>query len=113
MASQQAPSDGALLPPSEAALASLSRAIATVDRKLDQLRELCTGQRKEHLTVAEVAALTGRSEFTTRRWISQGRLKATRLAEGGPRGRLLIARAELDRLVASGKGGEIPDSAVG
>ena len=109
---QQVPSNGAFLPPSEAAVASLCQAIAVVDRKLDQLRELFGGQRKEQLTVAEVAALTGRSEYTVRRWISQGRLKAIRLAEGGPRGRLLIARAELDRLVACGKGRSIPDSAV-
>lgn len=94
-------------------LASLRQSVIAMDRKIDSLCELLARQRKEHLTVEEVAELTGRTEYTVRRWVSEGRLKAIRLAEGGPRGRLLIPRSELDRLVAAGTGGSIPATALG
>ena len=111
--SNQPHSDAAQVPPGEAALASLCLTVAAVSRKLDQLHDLLATQRKAHYVVHEVSQLTGRSEYTVRRWITEGRLKAIRLAEGGPRGRLLVERAELERLISSGKGGGIPDSAIG
>lgn len=93
-------------------IASLRQSVVAMERKIDGLCALLSRQRKDHLTVEEVAELTGRSEYTIRRWVSEGRLTAIRLAEGGPRGRLLIARGELDRLVAAGIGGNIPASAL-
>lgn len=93
-------------------LAGLRQSVFALERKIDSLYELLGHQRKGHYTVEELARLTGRSAYTIRRWISEGRLTAIRLAEGGPRGRLLIAHEELDRLVAAGKGGSIPASAL-
>lgn len=75
-----------------------------------QVKEMLAKRRKEHLLVEEVAELTGRSAFTVRRWITSGKINAIRLRDGGPRGRLLIPRHEIDRLVASGKGGQVPDA---
>lgn len=83
-----------------------------LERKLDDVLQLLAGQRKDLYTIDEIAELTGRSAYTVRRWVTEGKLTATRVAAGGPRGRLLIARAELDKLVASGKGACIPECAV-
>ena len=99
-------------PPVDAPISQLCRHVAALEAKLDRLGELMAGRRKENLTVEEVAAMTGRSAFSVRRWIKEKKLRAIRIAEGGPRGRLLVPRAELDRLVATGKGSSIPESAV-
>ncbi|MEI7687898.1 MAG: helix-turn-helix domain-containing protein, partial [Planctomycetota bacterium] len=66
----------------------------------------------EHFVVEEVAELTGRSAYTIRRWISEKKLQAIRLRDGGPRGKLLIARAELERLIGDGKGAAVPPSVL-
>ncbi|MFO0815338.1 MAG: helix-turn-helix domain-containing protein [Gemmatales bacterium] len=91
---------------------AIGQIIPTIDAKLTSLHELLRKNRKEHLTVQEVAELTGRSSYTVRRWILECRLTATRLSEGGPRGKLLIPRTEVDRLIAEGKGGNVPSSAM-
>jgi excisionase family DNA binding protein len=72
------------------------------------IREMLAGVRKEWLTVAEVSDLTGRTAYTVRRWIATGRLKAARVRGTGPRGRLLVARDQLQKLIAAGLGGEVP-----
>jgi hypothetical protein len=87
--------------------------LVSMEEKLDGLRDLLARRRKDHFTVEEVAELTGRSAYTIRRWISLSKLKANRIAEGGPRGRLLIAATELERLVPAGRGAKIPESALG
>lgn len=81
---------------------------ASLEDKLEAVRELLASRRKDHLVVEEVAELTGRSAYTVRRWITEGKLRAIRLRDGGPRGKLLIPRAELERLIAAGKGADVP-----
>jgi excisionase family DNA binding protein len=97
----------------ETILGGLSKQFPSLGEKLDGLHELVAGHRKNRLTTEEVAALTGRSEYTVRRWITEGKLRAVRITEGGPRGRLLIQREELERLVTSGVGASIPAVALG
>ncbi|QDT35995.1 Helix-turn-helix domain protein [Stratiformator vulcanicus] len=53
-------------------------------------------QSSEFLSVAETAQHFRVSEKTVRRWIDKGRLFATQ--PGGPGGRLLIPRSELDAI---------------
>ena len=74
----------------------------------DSLRE----NRKQKLTVEEVAELTGRSAFTVRRWIKEGLIHADRVQGTGPKGRLIIDRSELDQLMTRGKTGNTPDIAM-
>jgi excisionase family DNA binding protein len=75
---------------------------------LDEIRARLAGSHKEAHTVAEIADITGRSAFTVRRWISEGKIAAIRVSGTGPRGRLLIPHAELRRLVSCGKGSDLP-----
>jgi excisionase family DNA binding protein len=88
---------------------------AWVDELLDELaaiRDVLSGRLKSHMTIDEVAESVGRTPYTVRRWISEGRIVATRLQGTGPRGRLLVARTELDRLIHEGLGGSIAATAV-
>jgi excisionase family DNA binding protein len=85
---------------------------STLDRILTELGEIratLAGTRKPYLTVEEVAQITGRSAYTVRRWISEKRLDAKRIAGTGPKGRLLIPTEQVTRLIKDGKGGKIPD----
>ncbi|MFO0952628.1 MAG: helix-turn-helix domain-containing protein [Isosphaeraceae bacterium] len=95
-----------------AALANIDARLAAIDALLGSVLGTLSGRCKPHYTVEEVAELTSRSPYTVRRWVAEGRITATRLAEGGPRGRLLIARAELDRLVENGRGAAVPGTAL-
>src|SRR4051794_6495059 len=79
---------------------------------IEDIRAQLSGKRKEFLTTEEVAEATGRSEYTIRRWIAEKRLEAVRVPGGGPRGRLLIARSEFEKLVASGVGARIPATSL-
>jgi excisionase family DNA binding protein len=74
---------------------------------LEDIRSLLCGQRKDYLTTHEVASATGRSEYTVRRWISEGRLEAIRVSGTGPRGRLLVPRGEMQKLVNQGLGAQL------
>lgn len=89
---------------------SLLRAL---EAKVDAVHAVLGGQRKELLTVVEFADLVGRSSYTIRRWIAEGRVRAARVDGTGPRGRLLIPRSELDRVVQAGMAGNLPASAIG
>jgi len=80
----------------------------SLGRQLSRVEELLGAQKKPLLTIDEVADLTGRSAYTVRRWVAEGRLHATRVSGTGPRGRLLVDRRELDRLVHAGLGESIP-----
>jgi excisionase family DNA binding protein len=84
---------------------------ALLERILNELAELrsaIAGQRKELLTVDELARLTGRSAYTVRRWINEGRLRATRVEGTGPRGRLLIPSDQISSLIPQGLGAQLP-----
>jgi len=91
-------------PESAANLVELLNRVLSV---LDEIRSLVKGAQKEYLTVEEVATLTGRSRYTVRRWITEGRLEARRMEGTGPHGRLLVGRAELAKLIDLGLGGHI------
>ena len=68
--------------------------------RLDEIGERVNGARKEYLRVEEFGQLTGRSAYTVRRWVAEKRIDAIRIDGTGPRGRLLIPRSELRKLVA-------------
>jgi excisionase family DNA binding protein len=99
--------DLAARPGEEPSAQCLAEALGKILSKLDEIQEVLAGARKSHLTVEEVARLVGRSAYTVRRWISEHRINANRVADTGPRGRLLIAREEVARLIAEGKGGRV------
>jgi excisionase family DNA binding protein len=96
---------------SERPTANLGPVLEQILAELRDVRALLEGAHKPLLTVEEVARAVGRSPFTIRRWIKDDQLKATRVAGTGPRGRLLIAREQLDNLIALGLGAEIPAAA--
>src|SRR5947209_3581496 len=100
-------------PPADAVPAADHRLLDRILDELRVLRGLVEGSHKPLLTVEEVARLTGRAAYTVRTWIKQGRLAATRIHGSGPKGRLLIPREQLDRLLAAGRGESAPDSAAG
>ena len=83
-----------------------------VDSQLGEIRALLGTHRKEHFTVDEFADLVGRSAYTVRRWSSSGKIHTIRLAHGGPKGRLLIPRTELEKVVAAAVGSDVPDTAM-
>jgi excisionase family DNA binding protein len=74
------------------------------DVAIADLRAQIAGKNKSHYTVEEVAKLTGRAPYTVRTWIKQGVLEATRVHGTGPKGRLLVPREELQKLVDHGLG---------
>lgn len=90
-------------PPVNAPPTDLERVLA----ELARLRDLLEDRVKPLLTVGEVAELVGRNEYTVRRWIKENRLAATRVSGTGPKGRLLIRREDLDRLLG---GTSVPTS---
>ena len=87
--------------------AMLEKIMAT----LEDISARLAGTRKDFYTVEEIAELTGRSAYTIRRWITEKRIHARRVAGTGPKGRLLIPRDQVDVLIASGLGEEIPSVA--
>ncbi len=70
--------------------------------QLSEVRQILAGRLKSHLTVEEAAAEVGRAPYTVRTWIRDGRLSAVRVSGSGPRGRLLIAREDLRKLIETG-----------
>lgn len=80
---------------------------AAISARLALIESRLISHAKPLLTVREVAETTGRSEYTVRRWVATGRLVAIRVEGTGPRGKLLIAREQLDRLVTAGLGQEL------
>lgn len=83
------------------------RQIPVLLAAVEDLREIVRGRAKSHLTIEEVAESTGRAPYTIRTWVKSGLIAAVRVSGTGPRGRLLVPRAELEKLVASGRGGKV------
>lgn len=79
--------------------------ILGVSAKLDEICEYLSNCHKAHYTVQEAARAVGRTDYTIRRHIADGVINAVRAPGSGPKGRLLVPRAELQRLVALGRGG--------
>lgn len=76
--------------------------------EVEEIRDQISGRVKQYYPVDEAAEILGRSAYTVRRWVKVGRIKAIRIDGTGPKGRLLIARAELTHLLESGLGGNAP-----
>src|SRR5262245_45221120 len=95
-----------------AVVALTVRCLPLLESRLRGLDERLGRRTKSHLTVEEVAEATGRVAYTIRRWIKEGRIKAQRIQDGGPKGRLLIPRGEIERLIAGGLGAEVPDAVL-
>jgi hypothetical protein len=90
---------------------SADRVLATLIElrgAIDELGSRLDGSTKELLTIEEIARLTARAPYTIRRWVKEGLIDAIRLAGSGPRGRLLVPRAEIRKLVVLGRGGHVP-----
>ena len=68
------------------------------------VRNIVLGRQKPYVSVREAAEQAGRSEYTIRRWISEQKLRATKVNGTGPNGRLLVFREDLDRLLQGGLG---------
>lgn len=79
---------------------------------VEDIRSQLAAKRKDHYTVEEIADIVGRSAYTVRRWISEGRIKAIRIDGTGPKGRLLVPRDQLDTLVGTGMGTSIPAAVI-
>jgi excisionase family DNA binding protein len=81
--------------------------IALILTRLDELRDIVLAKTKSHYTVDEVAAMCGRTPYTVRRWVKEGRLPATRVGGTGPKGRLLVSREDVQRLITEGLGSRV------
>ena len=95
-------------PTGDAEADRLGPVLAQILDALHEIRERLAGAHKPLLTIEEVAQLVGRAPFTVRRWVKEGRLKATRVSGTGPRGRLLVGHDEVRKLITAGVGGEVP-----
>lgn len=80
---------------------------------VEDMRAQLAAKRKDLYTVEEIAELFGRSAYTVRRWVSEGRIKAIRVEGTGPRGRLLVPRDQLDVLAANGLAASVPEAVIG
>jgi len=83
-----------------------------LDRETENQRLLCQivagqvpGDLKKNLTTEEAASLCGRSPYTIRSWIKKGRLSgAKKIAGTGPKGKWIIPRESLTKLLEEGPG---------
>ncbi len=89
-------------------LDELTTTLRDVRALVQATHDRVAGTVKEFFSVSELARLVDRSEFTVRRWIKQGWLEAERVSGTGPRGRLLISRSELPKLIGRGLSKDLP-----
>src|SRR5688500_6769151 len=90
------------------ALRAELREIRSLKADLAEVLGELRGRSKSHYSVAEVARLVDRSEYRVREWIREGLLAAVRVEGTRPRGRMLVPREELRRLVRSGRAAALP-----
>jgi hypothetical protein len=76
---------------------------------MQRVQELLQRGQKDPVTVREFADLVCRSPFTIRMWIKRGRIEAKRVIGTGPRGRLLIDRNQLSRVIQAGRGSNLQE----
>jgi excisionase family DNA binding protein len=79
---------------------------------LDVIKQRLSTSHKSHYTVDEIAHLVGRSAYTVRRWITEGRISAIRVNGTGPKGKLLVPHDQLANLIDLGKGENISNAIV-
>ncbi len=89
------------------AVVQLLLQIPTILAAVGEIRQILADRQKPLLTVEEFGALTGRAPYTVRRWVKERRVKAIRVSGTGPKGRLLIPREELEKLMTSGLAGQV------
>jgi excisionase family DNA binding protein len=90
----------------------LLRLVPKLVQTMEDVQHLLQGKQKSHLTVEEVGRLTGRAPYTVRQWIAHGRIDAIRVQGTGPRGKLLVPREQLRKLITCGCASEVPDCAI-
>jgi excisionase family DNA binding protein len=73
--------------------------LADVRDLLARFRDAVGGAAQPLYSINDVARYTGRTTEAVRRWVSDGHLKACRVAGTGGRGKLMIHRDELLRLL--------------
>jgi excisionase family DNA binding protein len=73
--------------------------LAKIQAGQEEILARLSGTTKSHYRVEEVAEMMGRSAYTVRRWVQERRIDAVRVQGTGPKGRLLIPREELNKLV--------------
>lgn len=105
-------SDAELIPLVKDLRASVQHLRRELDGAFLELRAIIEGKRKAYVTIEELASLTGRAPYTVRTWVKQGRVRALRVSGTGPKGRLLISRDEVEKLIKTGLSSQIPPIVV-
>lgn len=95
-----------------ASLRQIMALLVELKAELAGVKSALGSRQKPVLTIEEIAELTGRSAYTIRRWVKERRLTATRIQGTGPKGRLLVSRDEIDKILRSGLGANVPDAAI-
>lgn len=94
-------------------LTQILEGIQNLSVAIREVRQLLEGTRKDFYTAEEVAEITGRSAYTVRRWLKENRLTGRKVEGSGTKGKWLVARDDLNRLVAAGRGDRIPAPTLG
>jgi hypothetical protein len=84
--------------------------LGDLQESMKEINEKLAGTMKNFFTVEEFGNHTGRAPYTVRSYIKAGLIKAERIAGTGPKGRLLIPRSELAKLIALGRGEKITNA---
>ncbi len=87
------------------ALEDLSREVAGL--RMDLRASLAPKHKsKPFYTVRELATELGRSPYTIRRWIREGKIDALKLNSGGPRDRYLIDYSQVQEMLMNASASE-------
>jgi len=86
-------------------IASLRRAVLLLTEEIIELKKTLRSspgkdfKSKPYYTVKDLAKRLGRSPYTIRRWIRDGKIEAIKLNSGGPRDPYLIDCREVEELL--------------